>query len=335
MNPKITVITTFFNSQETIAGNIESILNQSLDDFEFVLVDDGSTDKTINVIKSFRDNRIKIIKSAHIGIAKALNLGLTNAKGKYIAILDADDESLPQRLSTQSYALQEKSISLIASNANLIDVKGMKFGQTDFPVSHEELVLNLLNLKPFPHSSVMFRRDIMEELGGYNERCQKSIDYNFYLEMIQADKRIHCLEENLINLRRYPGSWGVSDQKSLQFFYGFLGLVAYFVYKRNNINLMRIDKQKFEVIEGLLSKWFYSSSIYKKSMAKKHFFEARTSIRKFDIFNFVKNSVRAFTFDPIFLAYRGVNFSESDVLSFLDYIYKESEEGKRIITNVK
>ena len=147
----------------------------------------------------------------------------------------------------------------------------MKFGQTDFPVSHEELVLNLLNLKPFPHSSVMFRRDIMEELGGYNERCQKSIDYNFYLEMIQADKRIHCLEENLINLRRYPGSWGVSDQKSLQFFYGFLGLVAYFVYKRNNINLMRIDKQKFEVIEGLLSKWFYSSSIYKKSMAKKHF----------------------------------------------------------------
>ena len=62
MNPKITVITTFFNSQETIAGNIESILNQSLDDFEFVLVDDGSTDKTINVIKSFRDNRIKIIQ---------------------------------------------------------------------------------------------------------------------------------------------------------------------------------------------------------------------------------------------------------------------------------
>ena len=112
MNPKITVITTFFNSQETIAGNIESILNQSLDDFEFVLVDDGSTDKTINVIKSFRDNRIKIIQSAHIGRAKALNLGLTNAKGKYIAILDADDESLPQRLSTQSYALQEKVFRL-------------------------------------------------------------------------------------------------------------------------------------------------------------------------------------------------------------------------------
>lgn len=331
--PKITVLTTFFNSEKTLEECIESILNQSFSDFEFILVDDGSTDNSLEILESYQDERISLIRSNHIGRAQALNLGLKNSKGKYVAILDADDESLPERLSEQFFVLENENISLVASNANLVNECGDKFGQTNFPLNHDELVSKLLKLEPFPHSSVMFSKEMAINLGGYNKRCLKSIDFNFYLEIIQAKLKILCLEKSLINLRRHPGSWGVSDEKSLQLFYGFLGLTFYFLTSKNKRNIMCKDDHEFLLFENLLSEWFYSSKIYKNSKAKKYFFEARVSFMKLDLRSFFKSSLKAANMDPAFFTYRGAGFDEKDILSFLGYASRESEEARRIIND--
>ncbi|MDD4353774.1 MAG: glycosyltransferase family A protein, partial [Candidatus Nanoarchaeia archaeon] len=132
-NHRISVIMSAYNTERYIAEAIESILNQTFKDFEFIIIDDGSTDDSLKIIKRYvkKDRRIKLIHNKkNIGLTKSLNKGLKIAKGQYIARMDADDISLPQRFQIQYDFLEKnKDIFLIGTTAFLIDDKGDRLGR--------------------------------------------------------------------------------------------------------------------------------------------------------------------------------------------------------------
>lgn len=311
--PLVTVITTFYNAEQTIETAVESVLSQTFEDFEYILIDDGSSDRSNSLIRSFNDDRITLIGPERLGRAKSLNLALENANGKYICILDADDISYKERIEKQLAAFEEnENIDLVFGNAFLINEDSNAVGKTLFPIHHESIEENLLSLNPFPHSSVMFNREMILSVGGYNEKCLKSIDFNLYIELLINKKMFMGISEPIISLRETPNTWGKSDNSANQTFFGILGLLSLYFFRRNNINIMRSSDDEWQEILSLYTNWFKNRKFKERSNAKKTFNSARYSFRRGDILLALKLLLRSFRIDPIFWTYKGVKFSFND-----------------------
>ncbi len=130
-NPKVSVIMSVYNGDKYLREAIESILNQTFTDFEFIIVNDGSTDNSLEIIESYDDERIKTINNKkNIGLTKSLNKALKFAKGKYIARQDADDVSLPNRFEKQvEYLDSHPEVALVGTSVYLIDENGKIIGK--------------------------------------------------------------------------------------------------------------------------------------------------------------------------------------------------------------
>ena len=145
MKELISIITTSYNAEKYIGDTIKSILAQDYNNFEYIIVDDGSTDNTIDIIKSFKDSRIHLIKAGRIGRGKALNVGISKSCGKYIAIQDADDISHPKRLSIEIKCLQKrKEIFLLGTNQLVFyDYDPIDWNE----ISNHSILLENINLR--------------------------------------------------------------------------------------------------------------------------------------------------------------------------------------------
>ena len=175
---KISVITTTFNSEETIISTIKSVLNQTFTNFEYLIIDDGSLDSTIKKLSRILDDRVKVYQIGKVGRARALNFGLQKAKGKYISIIDSDDIYYKDKLKVQYEFLSLNSdVDIVCTNANIIDAFNKKIGIYNTSKNNEDIIKSLFNLNCFPHSTVMYKKEVANKIGGYNERG-KSIDFN-------------------------------------------------------------------------------------------------------------------------------------------------------------
>lgn len=178
--PQISVVMSVYNGEKYLGEAIESILNQTFKDFEFIIINDGSTDKSLEIIKSYKDERIVIIDQKNMGLAKALNNGIKIAKGKYIARMDADDISMPNRLEIQ-YDFMERHPECVAvgSNAEVIDMDGNYVFTSNLETEWEKIKQKLPQMLFF-HSSTMYRKSAFEKVGGYPEiyRIEDVIFFN-------------------------------------------------------------------------------------------------------------------------------------------------------------
>jgi len=326
---KISVITTFYNSESTIKSAVDSILKQTCSNFEYILVDDGSNDGSAAVLNDIHDERITLLQPGRVGRAAALNIGLNYASGEYIAILDADDFALPDRLNLQSVLLDNKpNVVLVCSNAELIDENGKSIGVTNFPSEHDSLVTNLIKLNPFPHSSVMYRREKALKVGGYNLRCEKSIDYNFYLELLLAGGRFVSVDNPLIRLRSYSNSWGKNDKLGLQIRYGIIGLINYFEVKKGNKGFLRLEDRGWLEFKTIFDDWFEQHRFHKKMDAKKSFLLSRLALKQRRLIKFISGVSITLKQDPLFWLYRGCGFKYPvDIYNFLNYLNKKSPQN--------
>ncbi len=317
--PKISIITTFFNAADTLNQTIDSVLQQDFEDYEYILIDDGSDDNSCSIISDYDDSRICLQKPGRMGRVEALNVGLNAARGDYIAILDADDCCFKQRLSHQyKQLINNPQITLVYSNAELIDISGNKIGVTTFPVTHENILASLISLNPFPHSSVMYRRQLAVEMGGYNWRCEKSIDYNFYLALILAGGKVQGYERPLIQLRSHADSWGKQDQQALQMRYGVMGLVNYYQKQHGQVGIMELNGGLWESAKESFNQWFDNMYFQNQIGAKQHLYRARQNLRNIELIALVKNVFATLKLDPWFWRYRGCNFSyPKDIEKFL------------------
>jgi glycosyltransferase involved in cell wall biosynthesis len=187
-NPKVTVLMSVYNGEKYLQEAIDSILGQTFKDFEFLIVNDGSTDKTGEVLESYHDPRIRIITNEkNIGLTKSLNKGLMLASGEYIARQDADDISMPERLKKEVEFLEQNiNVGLVGTDYLFTNEKGKVVHIVKCLNGSRELRTKLLEGNQFGHGSVMLRRECIDKVGTYREEFKFSQDYDFYLRIAEV-----------------------------------------------------------------------------------------------------------------------------------------------------
>jgi len=205
--PKVTILMSVYNGERYLREAIDSILNQTFRDFEFLIINDGSTDRTKEILDSYKDPRIRVINNEkNIGLTKSLNKGLRLAKGEYIARMDADDISLPERLSTQAIFLDaHPDIGALGSAVQIINGCGIQSSVLRFPADHGFLRWCLCFYDPIPHPSAMMRKKAMEQVGGYASDMMYAQDYDLW-RRLSVVTRLATLPDVLLYLRKHEES---------------------------------------------------------------------------------------------------------------------------------
>lgn len=195
--PFVSVILPVFNGSLYLRRSIDSILNQDLRDFELIIINDGSHDDSAVIIKQYSDPRIHYFYQDNLGLADTLNRGIGLARGKYIARQDQDDVSASNRLSLQVDFLSNNPEYAMVGSAAEIWVNGKKSSRVlRHPISDAELRFGLLFRNYFVHSSVLIRRDVLLEFGGYstNPERQPPEDYELWSRISRKYKLANLIE---------------------------------------------------------------------------------------------------------------------------------------------
>lgn len=183
---RVSVIMSVYNGADYLDQAVESILAQTYAGFEFIIIDDASSDATPQVLCKYGDRRIiRLRNQSNLGLARSLNRGLAVARGQYIARQDADDTSLPQRLAMQvAYLESQPRNGLVGTTASWIDADGKELQVWCTPTRNHLLQEDLLRYCPIMHGSVMMRRAALAEVGGqYTEAFRTGQDYDLWLRM--------------------------------------------------------------------------------------------------------------------------------------------------------
>jgi len=199
---KVTVLMPAYNAGKYIGEAIESVFSQTYPGFELLIVNNCSTDDTVAVIKKFNDPRIRLIEETQQGIAYALNNGLQEARGQYIARFDADDICAPARLEKQLNFLENNpDYILCGSDAEYMSENGEHlFNFNCVGHSHEEIMKQLPIDCPIIHSAVMYRKEIVLKAGGYPAGAHNFEDYLLWVQ-IAGQGKYHNIPERLVKVR--------------------------------------------------------------------------------------------------------------------------------------
>jgi glycosyltransferase involved in cell wall biosynthesis len=216
--PNISVVIPTYNTEKFIEETLDSIRNQSFNDFEVIIVDNGSTDNTLNILNKYKrmDKRFIIKTLPKPDGIRAANLGLSIARGKYIVKMDGDDICLPDKFKIQfNYLEQHPEIFLVGNSAIVINEKGDKIGVFRKYNNYKRIGRKLLKSNPFVHSSIMYRN-----IKGlfYREKFSISEEYDMYLRLLSSGKNLTNLPDFLTKYR-IRGNSLVSTKTNQIFFF--------------------------------------------------------------------------------------------------------------------
>ncbi len=211
-SPQVTVLLSVYNAERYLAEAIESILKQTFTDFEFVIINDGSTDRSLQILQQYvqLDNRIRLVSRENRGLVTTLNEGVKLAKAPYIARMDADDISYPDRLSYQVEFLKEHpDYVAIGSKVQLIDEDGDPLRLFSLETSHQDIDSAHLRGEggAIAHPAVMFRKDKFNAVGHYRSEYIHSEDLDLWLRMAEVGK-LGNLPTLLLDYRQHLQSIG-------------------------------------------------------------------------------------------------------------------------------
>jgi glycosyltransferase involved in cell wall biosynthesis len=211
-DPEVTVLMAVYNGERFLRQAVESILNQTFSDFEFLIINDGSTDRTPDILLSYHDPRIRIARNNHnIGLTKSLNLGLALARGEYIARQDADDISYSERLERQiSFMRKNPDVVVLGTQVNYLrgDGRSPKFVGPGKPVSALAAKFCLMFSPPNPvdHPTVMLRKSIiLSKFRGYDPNYLVGQDADLWCR-VAMEYAIQNLPETLVTMRIHSSS---------------------------------------------------------------------------------------------------------------------------------
>jgi len=208
--PAVSVILPVYNAERYIATAVESILGQTFGDFEFIIINDGSTDRSTAILQELarKDSRIKLISRPNTGYVVALNQALDLARGEFIARMDADDISLPARFEKQLAYLQgNPGVVLVGTNVAQMDAAGLVIGpMSDVAFGHEAINHALLRRGwPIVHPAVMMRADAVRKAGGYIVEYCPNEDHDLFLKLGEIGQ-LENLPEILLHYRKHDAS---------------------------------------------------------------------------------------------------------------------------------
>lgn len=209
-NPEVSVLMSVFNCERYLAEAIDSILGQTFSQFEFIIINDGSTDNSAKILEGYgkQDERIRLIRQSNMGLTKSLNKGLKYAKGRYIARMDADDIAMPERFEKQVDFLHNNPACVaLGSRVVCIDPYGSPLWETKQAVLHSDIDDGLLtgNGSAILHPTVMICSDALTAIGGYREHLDTAQDLDLYLRLSEHGKLAN-LDQSFLKYRLHLSS---------------------------------------------------------------------------------------------------------------------------------
>lgn len=261
-SPEISVILPVYNAAEYLFLAINSILNQTFTDFEFIIINDGSTDNSENIIQSFTDARIHYIKNnANKGLVYSLNKGIKEAKGKYIARMDSDDISIPNRLFEQKNWLDNHlSTAIVASVIKLINEKNQFVGYWGIDkktLTYNDIKKVLVKENCIAHPSIMGKTEILKKYL-YKEYQQNIEDYDLWLRLISDGIRINKINQELLEYRIHKASVTKTKLQKKNFFFKYFICKRKYLYNKlysKKINWFDINvfvQMLFDLVRGII-----------------------------------------------------------------------------------
>ncbi len=314
-HPFVSVLMSVYNDAKYLPGAVDSILGQVFGDFEFVVIDDGSTDGSRAILERYCDPRLVLVRQEHEGLVRSLNRGLSVASGRYVARQDADDISLPSRLLKQVAFLEaHPDVALVGSAVDLIDDDMRVLRRHVYPTEHLELC-SLLDkvVNPLPHSTIMFRRDVVAGLGGYDERFTRAEDYALYLRLVERFS-ISSIPEVLVCLRYRLNStiFGGDQAEALRSAVLARALAA---IRRSHPDGLGADALARPEFLHRFERWFQASTLPRRFMAGKYRRAAEIRWARRDYAGALLLLARALGLDPAWpvkrLLQRGPGFWDS------------------------
>lgn len=215
--PAVSVVLPVWNGERFLVEAVTSVLSQTLENIELLIVDDGSTDATPGLVDDFArsDARVRVIRLGRGGIARALNTGIGEARGRYVARMDADDVALPSRLQKQlAYLDANAGCVAVGSAVQLIDEAGGSVGTNVYPEHHAAIAHMMTHtwMTAMAHPTVVARRDALLAVGGYRAHREPSEDLDLWFRL-SAIGELANLREQLLRYRRHGDTISVRDRK--------------------------------------------------------------------------------------------------------------------------
>ena len=251
---KVSVIMACKNSARFIREAIGSVINQTYEDIELIIIDNASSDNSVNIANQAakEDPRIKVISlTENVGAGTARNIGISQAAGDWIAILDADDNFLPDKIERQLDVINKtgSDLVLIGTDSYEIDAYGNRFSLQRYPKKSEDLIFNLKRRKRFPpHSSLMYKADILRTINCYNKRYTLAQDYDLWLR-ISSYGRFSSVPYPLVEYRHHESNLSNKNSGFDQVKFSFAASICYYIrskgYSDPSLILTQDEWEKF------------------------------------------------------------------------------------------
>lgn len=230
---KVTVIMACHNSSAYLDEAANSVLGQTLGGLELIFIDDCSTDGTGEITARYQahDDRVSTISlPENSGPAAARNAGIRAARGDWLGILDSDDVAMPTRFEEQlRLANSDKGVVMVGSSSLSINEHGDVIKENKYPTKHNELVKRLCSLQGFlPHSSMLYRTDVVRKLASFNPRYARSQDYDLWLRLSEVGQ-IASIDKALVKIRKHEHNISNSEGGMLQIKYGNVASICHFL----------------------------------------------------------------------------------------------------------
>jgi len=260
--PEISVIMPVYNGEKYLSEAIESILSQTFKDFEFIIINDGSTDQTENIIKSYNDSRIIYKKNVeNLGLSKSFNIGIALSHGEYIARMDADDISVPKRFERQIQFLKKRlAVDIVGSSMTLVDEHGEEYDTYRRQLDHVDIKFSCLFSTPMMHPTVMGKTKIFKD-HHYNENLRNSEDYELWSRLLfETNTHFANIHEPLLLYRIYPHSFTQTlnlDKRAVSAYNAIQNIEHYFELNENKKTLLIHLRQEYNLSFGKLLKIFF------------------------------------------------------------------------------
>jgi glycosyltransferase involved in cell wall biosynthesis len=267
------------NGARHLRAAIDSVLGQSLADLELIVIDDGSTDATGEILASHGDPRMIVVRHDRRGQTQSLNHGIEIARAPYIARQDADDISRPERLEKQAAFLsQHDEVGVLGTGVTAIDNTGRRLRDYLYPAGHEELAARLMRFEnPLPHTTLMFRAGAVRELGGYETAFRKAQDFDLLLRLIERH-RMASLAEPLCELRLSLDSATFEGDNAEQLRWALLAYLRAKVRREEGEDLLRVAA--WPQILSEYEAWFASSTYHRFFGAERKRRQARIAFER-------------------------------------------------------
>ena len=252
----ISILLPVYNSELFIKNTIESILNNTYKSFELIIINDGSEDNSLDIIKSYNDPRIKLYNKSNSGLIETLNYGIRKCKNDIIMRIDSDDIIHSQKIEKQLYRFKKDKVALLGTEGYTINNAGEVDGKINLPSKHDEILKAMMNYNSSViHPSIMVYKNVLQSVGLYSPNMKHAEDYDLFLRISKMGK-ISNLNEKLIYLRKNQNNISHLNAKE-QILNTFIAKKYYQDYDYKPISDKIFLKIKNDINENSLNKLYF------------------------------------------------------------------------------